>query len=919
MENIARIDRIRFYEQFQRERAIFIACVQGPQSVREQYASHQFNQLLFIHFVQKQGFLAGNVRFLSHKLEMVQQKYGKNRFFPLYCRLLQHLFYQAAQESPCTADDLLCDIPHLSTELFAVYDQACDRKNMHIPDTAFARIFSFFDSYQWCIDEHSQRNVDAIHPDIIGYLFERHINQKQMGAYYTHTDITHYMSQSTIIPHIFKAVEQKYPDAFKPDGLLWQLLSTNPERYMSNALRTSAYLPAEAEREYQSRQRLQAQLKSELAGRHIYSIDQFISRNLNSSRLAQDMIRACKDSALLRAFYESITAITILDPTCGSGAFLFAALNVLEPLYAACLASMQHMLTSIGQDLITRSVDMALFRDVLEQVDRHPNRNYFILKTITINNLYGVDIMPEAVEICKLRLFLKLVAQLKPEDTLEPLADIDFNIYAGNTLVGFAHSDEVSKAIGLQSNVDVDAALESIEQDARLVERELADLRRSQTRLDAAPEETKQRKHYLRDVQKQLCTMLNRYLASQYGIGQRDIPDPTAYEQAFTAWCTGHQPFHWFIDFHAIMERGGFDVILGNPPYVEYSKVRHAYRVRGYATEGCGNLYAAVTERSLTLCRDGQSYLGLVVPLSICGGERFDGLRRMITRNTSALWLSNFEIFPCRLFEGAFQRLSILLAQHGSGPDCAISSTRIQRWYASERPQIIDLITYTPTRRVVKTNVFPKIASALQETILRKLTDKACGGRIATTLHPHKTDHFVYYQEATNYWMKATCNIPYYKKNGVVMRPAHGRFLYFGDGETARTIMALMNSSLFYVWFATFSDGFHLAHALVKEFPVASDLYTLPELPTLAMQLERDIQVHTRISTRNTKPGPNKEGHLIELAEYRMSYSKELLDEIDCVLAEHYGLNEEELDFVINYDIKYRMGREAGSREDSEE
>ena len=46
------------------------------------------------------------------------------------------------------------------------------------------------------------------------------------------------------------------------------------------------------------------------------------------------------------------------------------------------------------------------FRRILEQVDRHPSEHYFILKSIVLNNLYGVDIMEEAVEICKLRLFL---------------------------------------------------------------------------------------------------------------------------------------------------------------------------------------------------------------------------------------------------------------------------------------------------------------------------------------------------------------------------------------------------------------------------------------------------------------------------------------------------------------------------------
>ena len=75
------------------------------------------------------------------------------------------------------------------------------------------------------------------------------------------------------------------------------------------------------------------------------------------------------------------------------------------------------------------------FKNTLRKMAHHPNRAYFIYKSIIINNLYGVDILEEAVEICKLRLFLKLVAQIEDVDHIEPLPDIDFNIRAGNTLV----------------------------------------------------------------------------------------------------------------------------------------------------------------------------------------------------------------------------------------------------------------------------------------------------------------------------------------------------------------------------------------------------------------------------------------------------------------------------------------------------
>jgi len=235
---------------------------------------------------------------------------------------------------------------------------------------------------------------------------------------------------------------------------------------------------------------------------------------------------------------------------------------------------------------------------------------------------------------------------------------------------------------------------------------------------------------------------------------------------------------------------------------------------------------------------------------------------------------------------------------------------------------LIELTTYTKAEWSVKPDVFPRLATSLQERILHKVVAKSRGVRLDNVLHPGKTAHFVYYQEATNYWIKATCRIPFYKKNGIVMEPTHGRFLYFDDEGVARIVMALMNSSLFYVWFATYSDGFHLSHTLVKDFPLLSGGLAqalIDELPQLATRLEEAIKLHARLSTRNTRLDRklNKEGHIIELEEYRMTYTKPLIDDIDRLLAQYYGFTDEELDFIINYDIKYRMGQH-GDQENHE-
>ena len=204
------------------------------------------------------------------------------------------------------------------------------------------------------------------------------------------------------------------------------------------------------------------------------------------------------------------------------------------------------------------------FRDVIAQANRHPSVRYFILKSIVLNNLYGVDIMEEAVEICKLRLFLKLVAQLERYDQIEPLPDIDFNIRAGNTLVGFTSLDAVRRTITMEQDGqhralygEDHATLERINEGAEIASRAFDQFRLQQTALGG--EVTATDKANLRSRLDALESELNRFLALEYRIDPQD-------GAAYAAWRDSHQPFHWFVEFYGIMNRGGFDVIIGNPP-----------------------------------------------------------------------------------------------------------------------------------------------------------------------------------------------------------------------------------------------------------------------------------------------------------------------------------------------------------------
>ena len=309
---------------------------------------------------------------------------------------------------------------------------------------------------------------------------------------------------------------------------------------------------------------------------------------------------------LIRAFWKAITQVSILDPTCGSGAFLFAALNILEPIYTACLEAMQGFLDDLERSQRKhRPEKLSDFRKVLEQVASHASERYFILKSIIVDNLYGVDIMEEAVEICKLRLFLKLVAQLERYEQIEPLPDVDFNVRAGNTLVGFTTLKEIQDAFVATSDgqqrmlyPEDKAKLKRIEEDAEIADRAFRQFREMQTEREIDAVEFTNAKTKLRKRLDNLRDELDNYLADDYGVKTGD-------ERAYRKWRDSHQPFHWFVEFYGIMDGGGFDVIIGNPPWKEYSTIKKLYVIRGYETEKCGNLHNLCTERAINLVCSG--------------------------------------------------------------------------------------------------------------------------------------------------------------------------------------------------------------------------------------------------------------------------------------------------------------------------
>jgi hypothetical protein len=141
------------------------------------------------------------------------------------------------------------------------------------------------------------------------------------------------------------------------------------------------------------------------------------------------------------------------------------------------------------------------------------------------------------------------------------------------------------------------------------------------------------------------------------------------------------------------------------------------------------------------------------------------------------------------------------------------------------------------------------------------------------------------------------------------MDPPHGRTLNFRDEGSCAFAGCLLNSTLFYWFYSAFSDCEHINDALIRDFRVPAHVN-----PSAWIELESKLAKSQKHYARR-KTILTKQGHKIEYDEMDAQKSKPIIDEIDKVLATHYGFTEEELDFIINYDIKYRLGRGAGEEE----
>lgn len=629
------------------------------------------------------------------------------------------------------------------------------RCELEIPQPLFRETVALF-----------ERHADEVGPAALGILCEGESGRKQLGAFYTPPDVAAYVADQVIAGRVLDLL---------PPGCC----RIEPRPDAGFAAGTYAH---------RQHQRFLTERSAAIHGGQVRDTEQATTWNLDLRQLALHRIEGLDDpEVLLRLYRELLPGITVLDLTCGSGAFLTAALDLLAALYRACL----RRLCRLACD--TRPDDELL--QAVEEV-REPSRQASAACRAALQQLYGVDLMPAAAEACRLRLALEVLHRcdgLSPGK--DPLALLERRVCVGD-------------AIGAE------------------------------------------------------------------------------------AWePNGAEPegFAWRRAFPEVRAPGGFDIVLGNPPY---GPARQTAGPPGFRTRACGNQYAWFVERALELLHPG-GRLGMVVPISVVSGESYQPLRELLERRTC--WISTYSNRPAKLFPGVEQRLAIVLTRPSAAPVTYMSA--YQHWDERERPHLFHRLRYVRASRWERTGVPVKSGSPAAEAVFARVS--AHRGRLGELVAPGP--EAVWLHDGPTYWVRA---LPFPPNAG--REPAgagHYHRLPVASREAARLLAAILSSSTFYAYFKMVSNCRDLGRKEWSAFP----LDPLPaehreQLAELGEELERRLR---ETASRRERVYPSGR---VGYEEYYPWKARQVLDWIDRVLAAHYGFSAEELEYVLQHDAAYRMG-----------
>lgn len=392
---------------------------------------------------------------------------------------------------------------------------------------------------------------------------------------------------------------------------------------------------------------------------------------------------------------DIINSIKICDPAVGSGHFLVSALNemiaikndlkVLQDREGKRLKEYQFEV--VNDELIVTDEDGELFE--YNPTNKESQRIQVALfhekQTIIENCLFGVDINPNSVKICRLRLWIELLknAYYKNESELETLPNIDINIKCGNSLISRFELDADLKKALKSSKWTIDSYKLAVDtyrnaqnkEQKREMEKLIDDIKndfRSEISLNDPKvkklnkvkgeifEMTNQTQMF--ELTKREKTAWNKKLKNLTGESKKletiieEIKKNKIYEDAF----------EWRFEFPEVLDNNGdfigFDIVIGNPPYVQQRKLKGQIGIlkeRYLVHTGTSDLSVFFIERGFNIMKS-KGVFSFITSNKFFGTEYGKKVRTFLS-NYKFLELINFE--QVRIFDEALVSTTIISLQ----------------------------------------------------------------------------------------------------------------------------------------------------------------------------------------------------------------------------------------------------------------
>lgn len=917
---------------------------EAEESDNRMFAITLMNRLLFIKFLETKGVL--DEEFLQQRVdayEAIKDDLAGN----LYQTQLKPLFYELFNTPKGEDRDSkyqtgwFDDVPYLNGGLF--------RENIEAESAYDVQDRILLIVVRDLIEGSEIHGTNGqMDPSIIGNVFEKTIThiehereQKDVGAYYTPNDVTNIITRQTVDQKVRDTLIDEFSDAFSED----EGEHLEVREFMEDELGLAEILRKVEDRE-----------------------ETVIRRDGNRIRL-----KFGEDDTIQRGI-DAIQNLKLLDPACGSGHFLTTGMDEIHRAQISLMRGLNGGEDPDGTTIFTAKTQLALnaiygvdaepigceiakLRVWLKIIEDGWEPEYGRLPNIDVNIISGnslvglplkgftdvsldiADVYSRIDEVMDLRQQYKyedegdrleidrLEKEIRPELNKEFLKQLNYTVETKVQKDDDNPREHIDTFQELLDSIDDDllhtklleVRVKRVDGEA-LSEDELDRLGRLgfewqewresnvTVKLDVQQRERSLRDRGTEDPKGTIIDDLVGLLEDGYNFPKvKRRPVEYDMNQIFG------EPFHWIAEFPEVVPEDGngrhsvaFDIILGNPPYGDLMNKHEKTFIAPYNTSEINDISAQFVERQLQLLGE-NGYFGNITTLRLVYQSSLEPLHTEMRDTLENNRIACFGFRPSRVFDDAHVRTSIMTGQ--KTPDAEdeqeLLTSDLLLLTDENRQERFEDIEYNETTDFVLRDkiggetgsraILPKIGPDTKQSILQRLKENSDRVfRNAYTRDPPYDDAYkLYKRRGVLYWINPMLEELY---GGSEVEE-----MWF-ETEAERDIgFLIMNSSLYFVYWQTYANQHHHNWSHIKPFPFPEQDDVEPRADEL-----REMADELWEAMKNTFT-QSREGR----GDFHMRPLKPLINEVDEMLADIYGLSEEELAYVQNYltDLGPNSGR----------